>query len=143
VTEPLELSFPVAATPAHAFDVWASRTGLWWPRDHTVSRDPRAQVTLEPRAGGRIFERASDGSEHDWGEVVAWEPPHRLVLLWHLMFQRDEATEVEITFEPAGDGTTVRIRQTGWEKLGEVGPARRERTGKAWRTVMERFAAAV
>jgi hypothetical protein len=31
---------------------------------------------------------------HACGEVLAWEPPHRLVYLWHLMFDRSEATEV-------------------------------------------------
>ena len=37
MTEPLQLSFRVACSPEHAFDVWAARTSLWWPADHTVS----------------------------------------------------------------------------------------------------------
>lgn len=69
--EPLEIEFTVACSPEHAFDVWANRSALWWPRDHTSSGDTLASITYEPRTGGRIFERAVDGAQHDWGEVLA------------------------------------------------------------------------
>lgn len=72
---PLELRFTVGCSPAHAFDVWTSRTTLWWPKSHSVSGDPGLTVTIEPRRGGRIFERTPDGVEHDWGEVIVWQPP--------------------------------------------------------------------
>ena len=78
----------------------ANRTTLWWPKGHSVSADPELVVTFEPRPGGRIYERTPAGEEHDWGEIVAWEPPRRLVYVWHLRFDRADATEVEITFAP-------------------------------------------
>ena len=56
----------------------------WWPKGHSASGDPDAVVTLEPRLGGRIFERTPDGAEIDWGEITAWDPPHRLGYLWHI-----------------------------------------------------------
>ena len=71
--------------------------------------------------------------------MLAWEPPHRLVYLWHLMFDRSEATEVEVTFAPIGDSTTVTIRQTGWERLGAARAARRDRTRAAWQAVVARY----
>jgi Activator of Hsp90 ATPase homolog 1-like protein len=49
-----------------------------------------------------------------------WEPPHRLVYLWHLRFDRADATEVG--FAPAGSGTAVSIVHRGWERLGAKGP---------------------
>jgi uncharacterized protein YndB with AHSA1/START domain len=55
------------------------------------------RVVLEPRVGGRIFERTPAGDEHDWGEVLAYEPPRRLAYLWHLRFDRADATEVEVS----------------------------------------------
>ena len=61
--------------------VWTERIAAWWPADHTASGEPNLQVVLEGRIGGRIFERTAAGAEHDWGEVVAWEPPHRFVYL--------------------------------------------------------------
>jgi uncharacterized protein YndB with AHSA1/START domain len=131
--EPLELRFAVDCSPEHAFDVWAARTSLWWPPGHSVSADPGLTVTFEPRPGGRIFERTPDGTEHDWGEVLDWEPPRRLRYLWHLRFDRADATEVEIVFASgAGGGTDVTITHRGWERLGAKGPERRERNRRGW-----------
>jgi uncharacterized protein YndB with AHSA1/START domain len=141
VIEPLVVEFAVAAPPERAFAVWTGRCALWWPRSHTVSGDPAA-ITFEPRPGGRIVERAPDGTEHAWGEVLVWEPPTRLRLLWHLFFDRAEATEVEIVFTADGDGTAVRLVQTGWDRLGAQGVPRRERTGQAWAAITALFAAA-
>ena len=140
--EPLALAFEVACSPEHAFAVWADRTSLWWPSSHSVSGAPGLTVTFEPRVGGRIFERAPDGSEHDWGEIVAWERPHRLAYLWHLRFDRADATEVEVTFEGAPSGTTVRISHRGWERLGALGPERRARNEAGWSGVIPHYQAA-
>jgi uncharacterized protein YndB with AHSA1/START domain len=137
--EPLELEFDVSCSPERAFELWAERTSLWWPRGHTVSGDSDLSVTFEPRVGGRIYERAADGAEHDWGEVLAWEPPHRLAYLWHLRQDRADATEVEISFAPAGEGTAVRIEHRGWERLGARGGGLRERNRKGWGGLIPHF----
>ena len=126
--EPIRLAFDVDASPAHAFDVWTARISQWWPGDHTVTAAPGLTVVLEPRPGGRIFERTVAGDEHDWGEVTVWEPPSRLVYLWHLRRDRADATEVEIRFlDRAGEGTRVEIEHRGWEALAP--PARTGVTG--------------
>ncbi len=136
--EPLVVEFEVDATPAHAFDVWTARPTLWWPRSHTVTRDPEATIVFEPFGGGRVFERGSDGREHHWGEIVDWQPPTRLAFLWHLFFARSEATEVVVSFSARDNGTQVRIEQTGFERLGEpAGTERRTRTKKAWSVIAE------
>jgi len=64
--------------------------------------------------------------------VLAWEPPRRLRYLGHLRFDRADATDVEITFEPEGAGTVVTIVHSGWERLGAQGPDRRERNRRRW-----------
>ena len=134
---PLELAFTVACPPEHAFSVWAERTSLWWPKSHSVSADPGLTVTFEPRAGGRIFERTPAGEEHDWGEVLEWEPPHRLVYRWHLRQDREDATRVEISFAPAHEGTAVTIVHSDWQKLGQ-----RERNERGWAGLLPHFVAA-
>jgi uncharacterized protein YndB with AHSA1/START domain len=139
---PLELRFTVACTPEHAFDVWANRTSLWWPHGHSVSGDPGLTVTIEPRVGGRIFERTATGEEHDWGEVLVWEPPHRLAYLWHLRFDRSDATEVEIAFAPAPEGTAVMIVHRGWERLRAKGHDRRARNERGWSGLLPHYLAA-
>ena len=83
MTTPCGCRFDVACSAAHAFDVWTARIGAWWPPDHTVTGTPAA-VVLEAGVGGRIYERAADGVEHDWGEVTDWGRPTQLAYLWHL-----------------------------------------------------------
>jgi uncharacterized protein YndB with AHSA1/START domain len=136
--EPLVIEFDVAVPPARAFDAWTQRCAAWWPSSHTVSGDP-ATVVFEPRTGGRILERGRDGAEHEWGRILDWQPPTRLRYLWHLFFDPAEATEVEITFTAADERTVVRLEQRGWERLGEAGPPRRDRTRAAWGTITARF----
>lgn len=141
--EPLRIEFTVDCPPARAFEVWTSEISRWWPKGHSISADPGLTVTLEPGVGGRIFERTSDGTEHEWGEVLEWEPPQRLVYLWHLRFDRSDATEVEITFTAAGEETAVTIVHSGWERLGAVAGERRERNERGWAGLLPHFREAV
>ena len=137
MTEPLLLSFRVACSPEHAFDVWAARTSLWWPADHTVSGEDELAIVIEPYVGGRIYERTASGREEPWGEVLLWEPPHRLGYRWHLRADLADATEVEIVFAPVGPALTeVRIEHRGWERLGARGDAWRERNRRGWETLL-------
>jgi uncharacterized protein YndB with AHSA1/START domain len=137
--DPLEIAFSVECPVERAFDLWTRRMSMWWPSGHSVSADPDLRVTFEPRAGGRIYETTSAGDEHDWGEVVEWEPPRRLVYLWHLRFDRSDATEVEVSFEPAEAGTAVTIVHRGWERLGAAAEERRERNRRGWGGVIEHY----
>ena len=142
-------SVTVRATPKHAFDTFTTGFASWWPLDsHHIGEHDAVDVVIEPRAGGRWFERAADGTECNWGFVTAWEPPRRVVLAWHLNpdwdFDPDpaRATEVEVTFEPEGDGTAVRIVHSGWERLGAAAEERRERNKRGWAGVLEHYRAA-
>jgi uncharacterized protein YndB with AHSA1/START domain len=141
--EPLQLEFTVARSPEDAFRVWAARTSLWWPADHTVSGEPDLTVTIEPRVGGRIYERTAAGVEHDWGEVLIWEPPHRLRYLWHLAADRSDATEVDIRFRGGPGATSVVIVHRGWERLGARGPQWRERNRRGWETLLPHYRGAL
>jgi hypothetical protein len=139
VTPPLQLSFAIGCPAGHAFDVWTTRIGLWWPPDHTVSGDPDT-VVLEGRVGGRIFERARDGTEHDWGVVTVWDPPRALTFTWHLGRAAHDATEVAVTFVSDDDAhTLVTIEHRGWERLADAGDVR-ERTRENWGYVVGHFA---
>ena len=140
--EPLEVEFTIACAPAHAFDLWATRTSLWWPSSHSVSTDPNLTVTFEPRAGGRIFERTMAGDEFDWGEVLVWEPPRRLAYLWHLRQDRADATEVEVMFAGDDDETKVTIVHRGWERLGARGSELREGNRSGWDGLLPHYIAA-
>ncbi len=143
MTEPLTLTFEVACPPERAFDLWTTRIGTWWPSDHTVTGRDDLTVVLEPGVGGRIFERTPDGDEHEWGEVVVWEPPVRLDYRWHLRRDRADATDVSVRFLPSEDaGTVVEIEHTGWERLGATAEEWRGRNELGWRSLMPHYLAA-
>ena len=138
--EPIRLVVELDCPAEHAFEVWTARIATWWPLDHTVTGQPGLAVILEGRPGGRIFERTPAGAEHDWGEVLAWEPPARLVYSWHLRRDRADATEVEIRFVPVERSRTrVEIEHRAWERLGAEGEAGRDRNRGGWSTLLPHY----
>jgi uncharacterized protein YndB with AHSA1/START domain len=141
--ESLRFELTVACSPEHAFEVWAAKTSMWWPADHSVSADPGLSVTFEPRPSGRIYERTPAGTEHEWGEVLAWDPPNRLTYLWHLAQDRADATEVDITFAGDPASTTVTIVHRGWERLGARGDDLQQRNRRGWTTLLPHYERAV
>jgi uncharacterized protein YndB with AHSA1/START domain len=133
------MSLDLACPVEHAFAVWTTRIGSWWPTDHTVTGHPE-QIVLQGYVGGRIFERTADGVEHDWGRVTAWEPPTRLAYTWHLGADPDAATEVEIRFLPRdADTSRVEIMHRGWDRLNAAATTMRDRNQHGWNTLLPHF----
>ena len=101
---PIVRSVSVAVPPERAFSLFAGDIGRWWSPNMHVAPEPFTEIVIEPRAGGRWFERDAAGAECQWGSVLAWEPPARLLLAWQLdasfTFDPDLITEVYVTFYP-------------------------------------------
>ena len=100
----------VKAPQGVAFKVFTQMTS-WWPmKTHHIGKVDPESVHIEPRVGGRWFERGADGNECDWGRVLAWEPPTRLMLTWELTakWERDASfqTEIEALFIAESDEVT-------------------------------------
>ena len=78
----------------------------WWPPTYTIGASPMKEVIMEARAGGRWFEIGEDGSQCQWGDMLEWNPPGRLLLAWRIgmdwQFDPELLTEVEVTFRDAG-----------------------------------------
>ena len=61
-----------------AWRVFTERMGSWWPlATHKIGKAKAVDAVIEPRAGGRWYERGDDGSTCDWGRVLSWSPPSR------------------------------------------------------------------
>jgi uncharacterized protein YndB with AHSA1/START domain len=120
---PVRKSLSVNATPERAFEVFTARFDSWWPRSHSIGQSPLAEAVLEPRTGGRWYGRLADGSEAEWGDVLAWDPPRRLVLAWRIgadwTYRADLLTEVEVRFTAEGERTRVDFEHRGLERMGE------------------------
>jgi uncharacterized protein YndB with AHSA1/START domain len=89
MTEPMtdtlvRRSTSVGAPVERAFAVFTEQFHRWWPAEHHIGAGAPEVRVLEPGEGGRWFERAADGVECEWGRVLAWDPPRRLVLSWEI-----------------------------------------------------------
>jgi len=116
---PIRKTVRVKASPEKAFRTFLGAMGSWWPKGHSLLGSPQKDVVVEPRVGGRWYEIGEDGSEYEWGRVLAWDAPNRALLAWQLngewRYDKDFETEVEIRFEPDGDGTRVEFEHRGLE----------------------------
>ena len=142
---PIVQSVTVSLPPQKAFDVFATQMGRWWKPGMTVGAKPHAEIVIEPVPGGRWFERDADGAETDWGIVIAWDPPQRLLLGWQLdaTFKRDPEllTEVEISFDAQPDGSTrVTLEHRNLERFGPSAEKIAASLAGGWPGLMQLFA---
>ena len=112
-----------------AFKLFTEGFDRWWPRSHHIGTAEMAEAILEPRENGRWYERGVDGSECEWGRVLAWEPPGHVALSWHLnaAFQYEpdpaQASRVDVRFTDQGDGATrVELVHSGLDRHGPDWP---------------------
>lgn len=139
--QPVIKKIDVPCAPDTAFRIFTEDLGSWWPRQsHSVSaqkgQTARA-VTLEPRAGGAISETGHDGTHYDWGTVKTYDPVSRLSLLWHIERPVEEATIVDVLFEPINAGTRVTLTHHGWEALNADAQSQRDSYNSGWVGVFE------
>jgi uncharacterized protein YndB with AHSA1/START domain len=113
----------VEAPVERAFEVFTERFDTWWPRSHHIGEPEMREAILERRTGGRWYELGVDGSECEWGEVLAYDPPRRIVLTWHIgsdwKYHPDQASEIEVNFTPRGEHTHVTLEHRHLERHGE------------------------
>jgi len=145
---PVKRSIFVHAPQAHAFEVFTDGIGLWWPKTHAIGDAELDKPVIEPREGGRWYQRGVDGSECDIGNVLAWNPPSRLLLAWQLdpdwNFNADLVTEVEVTFMPEGNGTRVDLEHRYLERMGDRAEEMAEKVGSpgGWTAVLQLYSEA-
>lgn len=136
---PVVKSLVVARSQADAFKIYTDEISMWWPKQtHSLGGDKVATVTVEPRSGGRIFERWSDGTEKLWGTVIAYEPPERLVHTWHVSTDPEHSSEVELRFVALGRARTrVTLEHRHWERMsGDRAAVVRGSYDNGWQSVL-------
>jgi hypothetical protein len=140
---PVEKSVLLPCAPARAFEAFTAEIAQWWPlATHSIGQEKATRVTIEPRVGGRVYETAADGAEHDWGRVLEWTPPRRFAMTWHPGRGADTAQILELDFAAEGAGTRVRLTHRGWETLGDKARAVRDNYESGWASILSRNFAA-
>ena len=145
---PVNRSVVVKADVERSFAAFTGRMGRWWPRTHSIGSTPLADVIVEPRVGGRWYERGAEGAECEWGKVLAWDPPGRLILAWQLdanwTYDPALVLEVEITFTALQGGMTrVDLEHRNLERYGEKAATVRDMVGseRGWLGILKSFVA--
>jgi uncharacterized protein YndB with AHSA1/START domain len=146
--EPVRASVTVQATPERSFEVFTAEQYTWWPRTHHIGKSPVVTGYIEEHVGGRCYTEHVDGSEVDWGKVLVWEPPDRLVLAWQITHQWGynpdlaQASEVEVRFTAVeGGATRVDLEHRYFERMGAGGETMRAGVSGGWPTLLGLFAA--
>jgi uncharacterized protein YndB with AHSA1/START domain len=135
---PVIKAVSVRVAPARAFEFFARDLARWWPLAQFHTGPDPVDCAIDPRVGGRVFERAADGRETPWGTVLAYEPPDRLAFSWVIGLSAGEEQLIELRFTSEGSGTRVELTHSGWEKLGARAAALRENYDRGWATLIER-----
>ena len=140
----------VEAPAERAFRVFTERLDEIKPRDHNLLASDIEATVVEPRAGGRIYDRAVDGSECEWATVLAFEPPERFLFSWNINASwqvepdADRRSEVELRFVPEGpDRTRVVLEHRHLDRHGEGWEGMRDGVAadQGWSLYLSRFAA--
>lgn len=102
----------VDAPLERAFEVFTERFGEFKPREHNLLAAPIAETVLEPRVGGHIYDRGTDGTECRWARIIAYEPPNRIAFTWNigptwqLETDPERVSEVDVRFTAETPGRT-------------------------------------
>jgi uncharacterized protein YndB with AHSA1/START domain len=151
---PVRCAVTVPLSPDQAFALFTEGYNSWWPHQHHLGTADLAEAVLEPRAGGRYYERCVDGSECDWGKVLACDPPHRIVFSWQINANGDDwfldpdpahASEIEVTFTGQPDGQTrveLEHRHFGRHGEGAAGIHGGVSSSGGWAGILEGYAKA-
>jgi uncharacterized protein YndB with AHSA1/START domain len=147
--EPICKTVSVQATAARAFEVFTAGMARWWLSSNSINptKSPIARIVIEPKKGGRWYERSADGSECDWGHVLVWEPPTHIVLAWQIdaqwQFNPTLITEVEVRFQAQASGSTeVTLEHRQLERFGAASTSMRAALSSlgGWSGLLDRYA---
>ena len=140
----------VNAAAERAFRLFTEKFDRIKPREHNMLGVDIAESVFEPKAGGRVYDRGVDGTECQWGRVLAYEPPDRLLFSWDIspswQVETDlsRTSEVEVRFVAEGaDSTRVVLEHRHFERHGDGWESVREGVDSegGWPLYLQRYAA--
>jgi uncharacterized protein YndB with AHSA1/START domain len=131
-----------------AFSFFTEDFGSFKPPTHNLLAVDIAETVFEPRVGGHLYDRGIDGSECRWARVLAYEPPHRVVISWDIsptwQIETDpsKTSEVEVRFiAETAERTRVELEHRNLDQHGEGWDAVRAAVDgdEGWPLYLQRF----
>ena len=142
-------SVVVEAPIDRAFSVFTEGIGTWWDKDHHILEGELAEMVFEPRVGGHVYDRGTDGSECRWARVLAFDPPDSFVISWDIDLQwkletdPSKTSEIEVRFTAEGPSRTrVDLEHRHLERHGDGWEGMRDAVGSpnGWDSGLGNFA---
>jgi uncharacterized protein YndB with AHSA1/START domain len=133
-----------------AFAVFTNRFGDFKPPEHNLLQVPIAETVFEPKVGGHIVDRGTDGSECQWARILAYDPPHRVVFswdigpTWQVESDPERTSEVEVTFTAeTADRTRIELEHRHLDRHGPGWESVRDGIAhdQGWPLYLDRYAA--
>lgn len=148
---PIQQHLTVPVSADQAFEVFVKELNSWWPKEYTWAGEELDRIAIEPNENGRCFERGPHGFECDWGRVLEYSPPHRIVFTWQIGPDRvpqpsaEKASEIEVLFESEDNRTGVTFIHRNFEKHGEGAEVYKEALGspQGWPYILNNFKEAI
>jgi uncharacterized protein YndB with AHSA1/START domain len=142
-------SIVVDAPIDRAFRVFTEDFGSFKPAEHNMLQVEIAETVFEPHVGGFLYDRGVDGSECRFARVLAYEPPHRVLLSWNISPQwqietdPDKASEWEVRFvAETPERTRVELEHRNLDRHGDGWEGVRDGVAgdQGWPYYLERYA---
>ena len=133
--DPVTVVVVINTTKAAAFDAFVAQIGDWWPiKSFSLAE---GKVSMDAKLGGKIVEKAADGTEHVWGAITRFDVPNHISISWSVG-KEATATDITVDFEDTDDGRTgVTLVHTGWEALGDEAATKRENYRMGWERILD------
>ena len=142
-------SVVVDAPIEKAFKVFTEDFARFKPPEHNLLGVEIAETIFEARVGGFLYDRGVDGRECRWARILAYEPPHRVVISWDISpswqieTDPDKTSEVEVRFVFEAPGRTrVELEHRNLDRHGDGWEALREGVDgdQGWPLYLQRYA---
>jgi uncharacterized protein YndB with AHSA1/START domain len=142
------VSIRVDATPTEAFRLFVEEIGEWWVENPLFPLTPHGDGVhrFEGGEGGRLVATLASGKDIEIGKVTAFVPGERLAFTWRpATLAPEQATTVDVRFEPAGTKTRITVTHRGWDRVPQEHVARhgfplaafQRRLAENWRHLLE------
>lgn len=133
--DPVEVVVVINTTKQAAFAAFIDKINDWWPvESFSIAK---GTVRIEPEFGGKIIERADDGTEHIWGHITIWDAPDDIAISWYVGDDKTP-TSITVAFAETDDGRTgVTLVHSGWDALGGAGVEKRTNYQMGWDRILD------
>jgi DNA-binding transcriptional ArsR family regulator/uncharacterized protein YndB with AHSA1/START domain len=125
----------IAAEAPRCFESLTGDISPWWGSPYLLIDRPETRITVEPRLGGLVSERADD-EEAAWGTVSELAPDRRIAWTGRIGLGYAVTGTVRFTLTEQAGGTRIDLEH---ESIGAFGPGSQLSYDNGWYDLLHRL----